>query len=74
MAMRISTNVSARNTLRQLSGTGVYSATLSGVAAGDYTIGDGSSSGEVTVTSGLSYRLSRVSVTVRRTSRSTRSA
>jgi flagellin len=52
MAMRISTNVSAMNTLRQLSGTGAYSATLSGVAAGDYTIGDGSSSGEVTVTFG----------------------
>lgn len=44
------------------SGTGIYTAELSGVAAGDYTIGDGAAAGEVTLTSdGTTQTLTGVS-------------
>ena len=45
-------DTNSANSTALAAGTGVYSAVVSGAAAGDYTLGDGSASGEVTLTFG----------------------
>lgn len=47
-----SLDTDAGNSTALAAGTGVYTAELSGAASGDYTIGDGTAAGEVTLTFG----------------------
>jgi flagellin len=51
-AFGTSLDTNSANSTALAAGTGVYSASLSGASAGDYTLGDGSASGELTMTFG----------------------
>ena len=47
-----SLDTNSANSTALAAGTGVYSASISGSAAGDYTVGDGAAAGELTLTFG----------------------